>query len=220
MPILLSMLFVLSVNQFMSIRIAFILIVACKNLKLVLMLLFRCIGAILLKKVKTQKGFKLIPKKVYPYQPLSNSITYLANKPGFLDSCEMWRSKMPPDGYLTDIYDGNVWSEYKANGFLKAPYCYLLTLNLDWFQPFTHVEYSVGAIYLALQNLPQEERYKEENIVLVGMLPGPSEPKLTVNSYLAPLVEDLKAAWLNGIKVKTSDGSEITIRLALTCVAC
>lgn len=75
------------------------------------------------------------------------------------------------------------------------------------------MEYSVGAIYLAIQNLPREERYKEENIILVGVLPGPSEPKLTVNSYLAPLVRDLKEAWLNGLKVKTSDSTEITIRL-------
>ena len=177
-------------------------------------------GAILLKKVKIQKRVKFVPIKVYPYQPLSNSITYLVNKPGFLESCEMWRKNRSPDDYLVDIYDGKIWSEYISNGFLRSPYCYMLTLNLDWFQPFTHVEYSVGAIYLALQNLPREERYKEENIILVGVLPGPSEPKLTVNSYLAPLVEDLKAAWLNGIKVKTSDGLEITVRLALTCVAC
>lgn len=136
-------------------------------------------GAILLKKLKTQKGFKLVPIKVYPYQPLSSSVTYLANKPTFLESCEMWWTKISPDDYLIDIYDGNVWTEYKSNGFLRSPYCYLLTLNLDWFQPFTHVEYSVGAIYLAIQNLPREERYKEENIILVGVLPGPSEPKLT-----------------------------------------
>jgi len=127
---------------------------------------------------------------------------------------------MSSETYLLDVYDGKVWADYKLNGFLTAPYCYLLTLNLDWFQPFTHVEYSVGAIYLAIQNLTHSERYKEENVILVGVLPGPSESKLTVNFYLAPLGEDLKEAWLNGIKVKTCNGSEIIIRLALSCVAC
>ena len=177
-------------------------------------------GAILLKKVKTGRGYKLVPNKVYPYQPLSKSLTYLIQKEGFLDSCEMWRNRVASDTHLIDIYDGRVWSEYQTHGFLQSPFCYLLTLNIDWFQPFTHIEYSIGAIYLAIQNLPRSERFKEENIILAGVLPGPSEPKLSVNSYLGPLVEDLKTAWYNGIKVKRIDGSEIKIRLAVTCIAC
>lgn len=174
----------------------------------------------LLKKVKTIRGFKFIPIKVYPYQPLSNSLNNLARKGDFLDSCEKWRSRIIPETHLADIYDGRVWLEYKLNGFLMAPFCYLVTLNLDWFQPFTHIEYSVGVIYLAVQNLPRSERYKVENIILVGILPGPSEPKLNINSYLAPLVEDLKIAWNKGIQVTTRNGLCITVRLALTCVAC
>ena len=181
-------------------------------------------GAKLLKKIKTRKGLKLVPIKVYPYQPLVNCLSYLASRPGFLELCEAWRTKSCTaelsDTHLSDIYDGRVWEEYKLNGFLTAPYCYLVTLNLDWFQPYSHIEYSVGVIYLAIQNLPRSERYKEENIMLVGLIPGPSEPKLTVNSYLSPLVEELQLAWFNGIKVKTCDGLEVTFRLALSCVAC
>ena len=179
-------------------------------------------GAKLLKKIKTKKAFKLVPIKAYPYQPLANSLSYLADKPGFLESCEAWRmeSRTLSESYLSDIYNGKVWAEYNLNGFLTAPYCYLVTLNVDWFQPYTHIEYSVGVIYLAIQNLPRSERYKEENVILVGLIPGPSEPKLTVNSYLFPLVEEVKMAWFNGIKVKVCDGSQITIRLALSCVAC
>ena len=85
---------------------------------------------------------------------------------------------------------------------------------------FTHIEYSVGAIYLTVQNLPRNERYKEENIILVGLLPGPSKPPLTINSYLVPLVEELKTAWNSGIRVTVHNGSEVTVRLALVCVAC
>ena len=121
--------------------------------------------------------------------------------------------------HLADIYDGHVWSDFESSGFLEAPFCYLLVLNVDWFQPFTHIEYSVGAIYLTVQNLPRNERYKEENIILVGILPGSLEPPLTINSYLAPLVEDLKIAWYSGITVRMCNGSEVTVQLALACVA-
>ena len=53
--------------------------------------------------------------------------------------------------YLMAIYDGQVWHEYnsdKTKHFLATPHNYLLTLNVDWFQPFSHLQYSVGAIYI------------------------------------------------------------------------
>ena len=53
------------------------------------------------------------------------------------------------------------------------------------------MKYSVGVIYLVILNLPREERYKLENIIVVGIIPGPKEPKKNVNSFLVPLMEDL-----------------------------
>ena len=49
--------------------------------------------------------------------------------------------------------------------------------------------YSTGAMYLTIQNLPRQERYRTENLLLVGILPGPSEPSLIMNSYLGTIVE-------------------------------
>lgn len=78
----------------------------------------------------------------------------------------------------------------------------------------------MGAIYLTIQNLPRQECYKEENVILVGVIPGPKEPKLSMNAYLASLVKDLQTAWCDGISVPTPNGSHVSIRLALTCVSC
>ena len=64
-------------------------------------------------------------------------------------------------------------------------------INVDWFQPFTHVKYSVGVVCLVILNLPREERYKLENIIVVGIIPGPKEPKNIINPFLIPLMEDL-----------------------------
>lgn len=78
----------------------------------------------------------------------------------------------------------------------------------------------MGAIYLTIQNLPRSERFKEENVILVGVIPGPSEPKLVINSYLSPLVEELKLGWYNSFAVTTPDHVAINVRVALSCVAC
>lgn len=154
-------------------------------------------GAHLLKRVKSGRGHNLVPFKVYPYCPLHKSLQRLVGREGFLDACERWRgrSHSVPASHLGDIYDGRIWHEFNSPSFfnfLTAPLSYLVTLNVDWFQPFTHTEYSVGVIYLTIQNLPRNERFKEENVILVGLIPGPTEPNLVMNSYLAPLVEDLK----------------------------
>ena len=68
------------------------------------------------------------------------------------------------------ILEGFSKSQWK----LLAPYVYGFML---------HQEYKVGVIYLAVLNLPRDMRYKRENIV-VGIIPGPSEPSTTINSYL------------------------------------
>ena len=86
------------------------------------------------------------------------------------------------NGYVCDIFDGAVWRSFteddKDNYLVANRHSYLLTLNVDWFQPFEQrVVYSVGAIYLTLQNLPRNERNKLENLILIGVIPGPSEPK-------------------------------------------
>ena len=56
--------------------------------------------------------------------------------------------------------------------------------------PYDDTEYSVGAIYLVVQNLPRSERFKVENIILIGLIPGPTEPSKTMNTYLELLVEN------------------------------
>ena len=117
-------------------------------------------GSLLLKKVRTKSGTTLQPVKVYPYCSLKESIAHLAIRPGFLEMCEKWRSR--PDiissQYLGDIYDGRVWCDFNSSDgfmFLTSPFCYLLTINVDWFEPFQRGVYSLGVIYLTVQNLPE-----------------------------------------------------------------
>ena len=47
-------------------------------------------------------------------------------------------------------------------------------------------------IYLAVLNLPRQNCYKIQNFCLIGIIPGPHETELTVNSYINPLISDLK----------------------------
>lgn len=75
---------------------------------------------------------------------------------------------------------------------------------------------------MVLMNLPRSERFKPENVFLVGVIPGPHEPKHYINnSYLQPLVAELNALWRDGISVKRDGSTEVEkFPAALLCVGC
>ena len=116
----------------------------------------------------------------------------------FFKKCELWRTRQQHPGIYSDIYDGKIWAEFQdPDGipFLSLPYNYAFQLNVDWFNPYKHTKHSEGAIYLSILNLPRQERYLQENIILVGVIPGPKEPSLHINSFLKPLVTELINLW-------------------------
>lgn len=159
---------------------------------------------------------------MFCYQGLVDSIKMMIKRPGFLKKCEEWRVRKSFQNTLSDIYDGKVWKAFlDIDGvpFLSLPYNFALTLNIDWFQPFKHSTYSAGAIYIAIQNIPRRERYASDNIILVGIIPGPHEPKKHMNSYLRPMVDELKALW-NGVIMQPASGVPVLVRSALICTSC
>ena len=180
----------------------------------------------LLRAVVTKDGdHKFYPLKVYCYKPLIESLQTLLSKPGVLNSCEHWRERKIPKDTLCDIYDGKIWEEFQyVNGsaFLAAPHNIGLMMNVDWFTPFKHTPYSVGAVYLSVMNLPRSKRFLKENMILFGLIPGPNEPPLNINSYLEPLVEELKVLWSEGMVINMPDnpGQQVHLKAGLLCVAC
>ena len=55
-----------------------------------------------------------------------------------------------------------------------------LLINVDWFKPFKRSEYKVAALMLTVLNLPRQERFRKKWTMIVGIIPGPSEPKLHI----------------------------------------
>ena len=178
----------------------------------------------LLRQVITIQGtHKFYPYRVYPVSSLISSLQTLFLRLDFCSQCEAWRACFKQDSEdLRDIYDGQIWKDFmyfQGSPFLGQKNNIGLMMNIDWFQPFKHRTYSIGVIYLVIMNLPREIRYKRENIIIVGLLPGPSEPPKTMNTYLTPLVSDLILLW-KGYSFKLPGDKTILVRCALLCVAC
>ena len=78
----------------------------------------------------------------------------------------------------------------------------------------------MGVIYLVIAHLPRNERYKLENVIVVGCVPGPREPQHTMNTYLSFMVDELEELW-KGIHVTVPNTHiPVNIRAALISVIC
>lgn len=171
-----------------------------------------------MSKIKLRAGHPDGPR-IYPHKTISTLQRYFF-RPGFFTLIESTRS-LHTDTVIRDVFQGQIWKDFLTYGgvpFLRAPLCYAVVLNIDWFEAYEHYKYKVGVLYLSLLNLPRNIRYKRENIILVGITPGPGEPSLHINTYLAPLVNELLDLW-KGVMMKIKGKLQV-IRVALLCVAC
>ena len=59
-------------------------------------------------------------------------------------------------------------------------------------------------------------QFKLENLIIIGLIRGLNEPKLTVNSFISPLVDELLELW-KGVQIPKQDSvlGNFTIRAAL-----
>ena len=48
---------------------------------------------------------------------------------------------------------------------------------------------------MTVLNVPRAERFKERWTMILGIIPGPTEPKGNINTFLKPLVDDLLLLW-------------------------
>ncbi|GET61144.1 hypothetical protein RIR_v02002761300 [Rhizophagus irregularis DAOM 181602=DAOM 197198] len=155
----------------------------------------------------THIEFPMKPKEKYCRMEL----TVLYQRPEFKQQLRKWTNRDVNNGMLADIYDSKIWKTFPDTS--DVPFFTLETadshlgimINLDWFQPFESSVYRCGAIYGVICNLLREIRFKKENMLTLGLLPGPSEVKLhKINHYLALIVDELLEFW-NGIEIPAAE---------------
>ncbi|XP_056847411.1 uncharacterized protein LOC108830966 [Raphanus sativus] len=76
----------------------------------------------------------------------------------------------------------------------------------DGMNPFSmqNTNHSTWPVLLVNYNTPPTMCMKAENIMLTLLIPGPTAPGNNIDVYLAPLIDDLKDLWAEGIEVYDS----------------
>ncbi|KAG1442639.1 hypothetical protein G6F56_010981 [Rhizopus delemar] len=190
----------------------------CKSLKFGSI----CGGTIM----ETVNGKKSYIGKVAAFNDIKHTLTVMFSRPGFESLLESWRYRTRHQDTMYDIHDGQLWSEFKDKDghiFTEKERSLLFTLNVDWFQSSKQTTYSVGAGYLTINNLPRHLRYRKENIILVCLMSGPTEPDTTqIHNYLQVMVDELNELYYDEFYRCTfkSPAVPVQIRSALFLVAC
>jgi flavodoxin len=92
------------------------------------------------------------------------------------------------EGAMTDHYNGDTYQKL-AYPITRNPNNLSFTLNTDGIPPYKGSKHQIWSIYLTVNEMKKEKRYKEENVLFVGLWVGDSKPDF--NAFLSILVKDL-----------------------------
>ncbi len=140
------------------------------------------------------------PEMIYPFTGICQQLATLYLQPGFESSLWHWINRLTFNNILTDIYDRQIWKNFKntndENFFWSeiADLNISLMINLDWFQPYEGSIHSTGVIYTAVCNLLRNIWFKCKNLLILGLLPDLNKVSLhKINHYLVSIVNDLES---------------------------
>lgn len=100
-----------------------------------------------------------------------------------------------------DIWSGDTLrkdADLQTNRFLA------LGISTDGVALFKSSKSTLWPVYLVIQNLPPQVRFKGENIILCGIWQGSSKPDMNV--LLKPVVKSIQQLKEHGIIIQTSLG--------------
>lgn len=110
---------------------------------------------------------KWTPFKNFLFIPPSTWLKKMFTSEEFTTLLDRTSSSYVPS-MMQDVFDGRIWKDFTAQGFLVSKFNVALMLNVDWFRPFKRSEYKVAAIILTVLNLPREERFKKKWTMIAG----------------------------------------------------
>ncbi|CAA7017950.1 unnamed protein product [Microthlaspi erraticum] len=109
------------------------------------------------------------------------------------------------DGTMRHPVDSLTWAQVNDSWpeFAGEPRNLRLGLFTDEMNPFSiqNMKHSTWPVLLVNYNMSPTKCMKAENIMLTMLIPGLTAPSNNIDVYLAPLIDDLKDLWAEGIEV-------------------
>eukprot|EP00794_Sanderia_malayensis_P000913 gene913-218_t len=184
-----------------------------------------CQENLLYVKVLSNERTVLLPYKIYLFKPPSKWLEEMFQAKKFRNFIQDTHTNYTSDDNLDDICNGKVWKHFQKDPCNKTPLLekkstIAFLLHVDWVKAFKRGQHSVGTIFLTVLNIPRDKRNLKRWVNLVGIIPGPREPSVDINTYLRPIVDDLLLLY-NGVDIYVKETKEtINVKAILLCISC
>ncbi|XP_015168561.1 uncharacterized protein [Solanum tuberosum] len=158
---------------------------------------------------KNKKGKKIASKSLR-YFPLKSRLQRLFMSTKTSSLMTRHKDERTNDGIMRHSADSMAWKSFDElhPSFAIEPHNVRLGLASDGFQPFhnSKTSHSIWYVVLIIYNLPSWLCIKQENFILSMLIPGPNGPGDAIDTYIQPLIKELKELWEVGIE--TFDASK------------
>ena len=146
-----------------------------------------------------------IPAKVLRYFPIKDRFRRMFRSKRMAEDLVWHFNNASSDGTMRHPVDSITWSTVKDKWPQFSDEARNLRLGLctDGMNPFSFQSstHSTWPVLLVNYNMHPTMCLKEENIMLTLLIPGPTAPSNNIDVYLAPLIDDLKDLWNEGMVV-------------------
>ncbi|XP_059281257.1 uncharacterized protein LOC132034945 [Lycium ferocissimum] len=147
---------------------------------------------------------KMVPIKSVHYLPLIPRLKSLYALPSSAPHMRWHNENRRAPGVMCHPSDGEAWKHFDRTypDFASEPRNIRLGLSADGFTPFSvsATPYSRWLVFLTLYNLPPEMCMTSPYIFRNTVIPGPRNPKVSIDVYLQqPLIDELKQLWCEGV---------------------
>lgn len=162
------------------------------------------------------------PAKVMWYLPIIDRFKRLFSLKKQAKNLRWHAEGRKKDGLLRHPADSPQWRniDKKYPEFGKEVRNLRLALCTDGVNPYgtLSTQHSTWPVLLAIYNLPPWLCMKRKNIMLSLLISGPKQPGNDIDVYLAPLIEDLKLLWNEGVSMYDAHtNSDFTLRAMVFC---
>ncbi|CCO34236.1 hypothetical protein BN14_08330 [Rhizoctonia solani AG-1 IB] len=143
-----------------------------------------------------------VPRRTFRYLPLIPRLINLFRNPPMAESLRYRSQRQPQPDTLSDIFDGHYYcqllQEFVYLGGTRLGHQFFsnntdiaLGLSTDGVGPFKTRKQQCWPLILINYNLPPSIRTRLENILCLGVIPGPQTPK-ELDTFLEPLIDELE----------------------------
>ena len=157
---------------------------------------------------KTYSYIPLIPRLLLQYADAERASTLKNYRASLL--------KSNPNNLIRDYFDGAHFASMRQQ--FSDPRTLAFSLSTDGITFVKQKGFSTWPILMQNLSLPPAERVKYENMILIGLIPGPKNCK-DIDSFLVPLLEELQQLVKGVPAFDASEQEEFTLKGYLCIVS-